>query len=84
MTPSPPHPSKLARAARFGVVGAVTALTVGTAFARPAAADLRGSAWVAHDVLNVTGTVIPIDGGATCVSTRGNYSAAVAAAGSNL
>ena len=32
----------------------------------------------------LTGTVIPIDGGTTCVSTRGNYSAAVSQDGSNL
>jgi NAD(P)-dependent dehydrogenase (short-subunit alcohol dehydrogenase family) len=32
----------------------------------------------------LTGTVIPIDGGATCVSTRGNYSAAVSHEGSNV
>jgi len=32
----------------------------------------------------LTGTVIPIDGGATCVSTRGNYSAAVQHEGSNV
>ena len=32
----------------------------------------------------LTGTAIPIDGGATCVSTRGNYSAAVQHDGSNL
>ena len=32
----------------------------------------------------LTGTVIPIDGGATCVSTRGNYMAAVAHEGANV
>jgi NAD(P)-dependent dehydrogenase (short-subunit alcohol dehydrogenase family) len=32
----------------------------------------------------LTGTVIPIDGGATCVSTRGNYSAGVQHDGSNV
>jgi NAD(P)-dependent dehydrogenase (short-subunit alcohol dehydrogenase family) len=32
----------------------------------------------------LTGTVIPIDGGATCVSTRGNYSAAVMHEGTNI
>lgn len=29
----------------------------------------------------ITGTVIPIDGGATCVSTRGNYTALAASSG---
>lgn len=32
----------------------------------------------------LTGTVIPIDGGATCVSTRGHYSEAVAHEGANV
>jgi hypothetical protein len=50
------HSRTFARAARFGVVGAATALTVGTAFALPAAADQQGSASVANDVLTITGT----------------------------
>ena len=56
MTTYHPHSRKLARAARFGVVGAVTALTGGSAFALPAAADQQGSASVANDVLTITGT----------------------------
>src|SRR5829696_6167092 len=56
MTTYHPHSRKLARAARFGVVGAVTALTGGSAFALPAAADQQGSASVANDVLTISGT----------------------------
>jgi hypothetical protein len=56
MTTYRPTTRKPARGARFGVAGAITALTAGAAFALPAAASQRSSAWVTNDVLKITGT----------------------------